>query len=255
VSEPISTPSAEPRTTDPERQSNGRFAPGNRGGPGNPFARKTAALRAKLINLMTEQDVEDIYHVLLLNAKSGHLPAIKFLFSYVLGKPQPAVNPDALDVQEMQLLQQAALLPEQTDDLCRQLPLPFTLQLLRFTQAGNELAAVNDALDAEPDPVAPRQERAPADAPAASAPSTNGENGPPPAAIPDSAPSTNGENGPANAAPELSGPSTNGEIGRPPAAEREKRPSTNGENRRRPRSAGFDWLRHVRQLAGACGKT
>ena len=94
------------------RNASGRFAAGNPGGPGNPFARKTATLRAYLINHVTERDIQDILDILLLNAKGGHLPTIKFLFSYVLGKPQPAVNPDVLDLQEMQMLQQARCRPK-----------------------------------------------------------------------------------------------------------------------------------------------
>ncbi len=35
------------------RDSCGRFAKGNDGGPGNPFARKAAALRAALFNKIT----------------------------------------------------------------------------------------------------------------------------------------------------------------------------------------------------------
>ncbi len=89
-----------------------------------------AALRAALINGVTERDIQEILDVLLLNAKGGHLPTIKFLFAYVIGKPQPAVNPDVLDVQEMQLFQQSALPPEALETLGRQLPLPFLLQLL-----------------------------------------------------------------------------------------------------------------------------
>ena len=33
-----------------ERGEDGRFLPGNAGGPGNPYARKVAALRGSLIN-------------------------------------------------------------------------------------------------------------------------------------------------------------------------------------------------------------
>src|SRR4029077_4070264 len=93
------------------RNVSGRFAAGNPGGPGNPFARKTAALRAYLINHVSERDMQDILDILLLNAKGGHLPTIKFLFSYVLGKPKPVVEPDLLDLQEMHMLQQSALPP------------------------------------------------------------------------------------------------------------------------------------------------
>jgi hypothetical protein len=137
------SPEAVPSTTN--RATGGRFAKGNPGGPGNPFARQTAALRAALINGVAERDIQEILDVLLLNAKGGHLPAIKFLFSYVIGKPQPAVNPDVLDVQEMQLFQQSALPPEALETLGRQLPLPFLLQLLHFAQASNEAHAAHDA--------------------------------------------------------------------------------------------------------------
>src|SRR6187402_790510 len=86
-------------TTD--RDAKGRFVKGNSGGPGNPYARKTAALRAALLAAVTEQDIQDISHILLLNAKAGDLASIKLLFQYVIGKPQPAVDPDTLDAQEM----------------------------------------------------------------------------------------------------------------------------------------------------------
>src|SRR5271169_4031603 len=69
---------AVPSTT--ARATDGRFAKNNPGGPGNPFARQTAALRAYLINHVTERDIQEILDVLLLNAKGGHLPTIKFLF-------------------------------------------------------------------------------------------------------------------------------------------------------------------------------
>jgi hypothetical protein len=39
---------------------------------------------------------------LVLRARGGHLPAIKLLFSYIIGTPTPAVNPDTLDHEEMQ---------------------------------------------------------------------------------------------------------------------------------------------------------
>jgi hypothetical protein len=49
---------------------------------------------------------------LVTQAKLGHLPAIKLLFAYVLGKPAEAVNPDTLDVQEWQLYQRTPVTPE-----------------------------------------------------------------------------------------------------------------------------------------------
>ena len=39
------------------RDDKGRFAAGNKGGPGNPFARQTAANRQAVVNAVTEQDL------------------------------------------------------------------------------------------------------------------------------------------------------------------------------------------------------
>src|SRR5580692_9949698 len=176
------SPEAVPSTTD--RATGGRFAKNNPGGPGNPFARQTAALRAYLINHVTERDLQDILDILLLNAKGGHLPSIKFLFSYVIGKPKPVVEPDLLDLQEMQMLQQSALPSETLETLCGQLPLDLQVQLTRFTQTENTAAAVQTALDKESTVASPPP----------SAQSTNGDYVEPhcPAAI--VAPSTAGNN-------------------------------------------------------------
>jgi hypothetical protein len=94
-------PGAKPPAA-PGRDAQGRFAPGNAGGPGNPFARQVAALRAALVRTVTEQDIEQIAQDLVVQAKAGNLAATKLLFQYVLGKPAEAVNPDTLDVQEWQ---------------------------------------------------------------------------------------------------------------------------------------------------------
>jgi hypothetical protein len=83
-----------------QRDANGRFAPGNAGGPGNPFARQVAKLRAALVNSVREEDMEQIADYLRIQAKLGNLAAIKLLFQYVLGKPAQTVNPDTLDVEE-----------------------------------------------------------------------------------------------------------------------------------------------------------
>src|SRR5215469_11527117 len=106
-----STPIPESVSATTDRAPGGRFANGNGGGPGNPFARQTAALRAYLINHVTERDLQDILDILLLNAKGGHLPSIKLLLAYVLGKPKPVVEPDLLDLQEMQMMKQATQAP------------------------------------------------------------------------------------------------------------------------------------------------
>lgn len=87
-------------TTSNSRDAKGRFAPGNAGGPGNPFARRVAQLRAALINSVSEEDIKQIAERLLAQARAGVRDAIKLLFQYVLGKPVATVNPDTLDVEE-----------------------------------------------------------------------------------------------------------------------------------------------------------
>ena len=226
------SPEAVPNTKG--REANGRFAKGNLGGPGNPFARQTAALRAALINAVTERDIQDILDVLLLNAKGGHLPTIKLLFAYVLGKPKPVVEPDLLDLQEMQMLHQSALPTEALETLCRQLPLDLQVQLTRFTQANNATAAVQTAMN---------------NAPAAA---------PPPQTSSPSAPSTDGDYSESRGPAAVGAPSTDGDNGLAEVARCKKPPSTNGESRRPPRpskQAGFDWLGDLRRAFGGHAPT
>src|SRR5262245_19879681 len=86
----------------PEPQANsgrgpdGRFTKGNFGGPGNPFARQTAALRQALLNKVTAQEIEAIADKLMQLAKEGTVAAAKLLFLHTIGKPAPAVEPDHL---------------------------------------------------------------------------------------------------------------------------------------------------------------
>src|SRR5437870_6656618 len=87
-------------TSGSDRDTKGRFAAGNAGGPGNPFARQTAQLRAALVQRVTSEDMGVIADELIFKARNGNLAAVKLLFQYVIGKPTVAVNPDTLDVQE-----------------------------------------------------------------------------------------------------------------------------------------------------------
>src|SRR2546423_132023 len=79
----------------------GRFAHGNPGGPGNPFARQVAALRKVIINRLTEEDLLAITEALLAKAKQGSVSAAKLLLAYAIGKPASAPDPDRLDGQEL----------------------------------------------------------------------------------------------------------------------------------------------------------
>src|SRR5262249_19248254 len=88
------------------RDAKGRFRAGNKGGPGNPFARKVAALRKAVVNFVSEEDLKYLIFKVKMMAESGDMAAAKLLFQYVLGKPTEAVDPDRLDVDEWQKLQE-----------------------------------------------------------------------------------------------------------------------------------------------------
>src|SRR5262249_14573538 len=110
--------------------------PGNAGGPGNPFARKVAALRAALIDAVTPQDITEIMYLVVFNAKAGSLEWTKFLFQYAVGKPRPAVNPDTLDLDELTLTQASAVPVEAMKEFVARIPPPAAVLMMRVLTAG-----------------------------------------------------------------------------------------------------------------------
>jgi hypothetical protein len=68
------------------RDRNGRFAKGNAGGPGNPFARRVAHLRSVLMESVTDEDMRAVVRTLVTLAKAGDVAAIKLLFDRLLGR-------------------------------------------------------------------------------------------------------------------------------------------------------------------------
>src|SRR5947209_5063675 len=101
MSEPIAA-----EASSKDRAPGGRFAKGNPGGPGNPFARQTAALRQAFLDAVTPEDMQEIARRLIMEARLGNMTAAKLVLSYVLGKPPAAQNPDTLDQEECQQYQQ-----------------------------------------------------------------------------------------------------------------------------------------------------
>jgi hypothetical protein len=88
----MDSPTPTPATAT-DRDSNGRFLTGNRGGPGNPHAGQVARLKKMLLERITEKDMEQIADKLIELAKEGSLPAIKLLLAYALGKPSQTFLP------------------------------------------------------------------------------------------------------------------------------------------------------------------
>ncbi len=93
----------EPQRDHNGRDARGRFAAGNCGGPGNPFARRVAESRQVLHECCSPEDMRAIGGQLVAMAKTGDKAAIKLLLQYHVGKPAATVDPDTLDLQEMAL--------------------------------------------------------------------------------------------------------------------------------------------------------
>jgi hypothetical protein len=68
--------------------SGGRFAKGNSGGPGNPYAKRVAELRAALFEAVTPDDLKAVVASLLAQAKRGEVASIRELLQRVLGPPE-----------------------------------------------------------------------------------------------------------------------------------------------------------------------
>ena len=85
------------------RDASGRFAKGNPGGPGNPFARRVAAIRSALLDAVDDGGIGEVAQGLLQAAKAGDVAAAKLLLSYTIGQPMAVTNPDRLDLDERYL--------------------------------------------------------------------------------------------------------------------------------------------------------
>jgi len=84
------------------RKPNGRFAAGNKGGPGNPHARRIAEFRSIILAETAAEDIRIIWRMLLERAKRGHydcLPYVREVLDRLLGKgwPAPTDEPDEAD--------------------------------------------------------------------------------------------------------------------------------------------------------------
>jgi hypothetical protein len=229
----------EETTTQPneQRDGKGRFTAGNPGGPGNPFARQVAKLRQALIDAVTPQDIQKVAAKLIELAAEGNVQAAKLLLTYVIGKPQPAPEPDRMDADEWDLYREttpmkeespvvmAAGVPESHLAYVRALrPIYSQIAHEQVMEILNEDPAEREAREEQED-IADAQHRkewmespeGQAFAAAVLAPSPNGGNG-------QRQPSPNGGNGQPH-------PSTNGGNGQP-------HPSTNGQKRRSEASVG-----------------
>jgi hypothetical protein len=129
---PAATKTAAKQEPNSGHDSQGQFTKGNKGGPGNPFARQVAWLRASLVNSGTREEVISVGKVLHEKALGGDVHAIKLYFQYMLGKPAETVDPDRLAFDEWRKLKEQAVAPVQTQDIVQQCPAEVACELVKL---------------------------------------------------------------------------------------------------------------------------
>ena len=107
------------------RDGHGRFAKGNPGGPGNPFARRTAALRSVMLDTVGEDDLKAIVAKLVEQAKGGDVVAAREVLTRIIGRPTESPDPDRLDAHEATLLLHFNRLRQEAEALCGELDLDY----------------------------------------------------------------------------------------------------------------------------------
>jgi hypothetical protein len=75
-----------------ERDDNGKFAPGNKGGPGRPPKPKEEKFYRTTLSAVTLSDWREIVKKAVEQAKRGNPSARKWLSDYLIGPPQQKVD-------------------------------------------------------------------------------------------------------------------------------------------------------------------
>ena len=117
-----------------ERDGAGRFVPGCKAGPGNPYARRCAELRRAFLDAATPERVRALADRLFEQAMSGDAVAAKLVLSYSVGRPAEVVNPDRLDLDEFRQLCESPNVQEYLQACNRIVP------ILAVVLAGKRLA-------------------------------------------------------------------------------------------------------------------
>lgn len=94
------------------RDGKGRFTRGNKGGPGNPYARRVGRLRSALLDAVTPEDLREVAAALVREAKGGSVPAAREIIDRLLGPPVAADIIERLEALERLL----AGVKEQSDE-------------------------------------------------------------------------------------------------------------------------------------------
>ncbi|MFO0865380.1 MAG: hypothetical protein U0744_12145 [Gemmataceae bacterium] len=107
---------------DSQRTPGGTFRNGNRGGPGNPYARRVAKLRQAVMEECTEDDLREVTRSMINLAKRGDKAAAKLVYQYALGKPDKQIDPDRIDEHELSVMKGVAVPPALLDAILSAVP-------------------------------------------------------------------------------------------------------------------------------------
>jgi hypothetical protein len=124
------------------RDERGRFRKGNPGGPGNPFARKVAALRQALFDSVTMEEMIALNKVIYARALQGDMAAARLIYVYILGKPVPTEDPDRLEEKEWQQHVRERVKPEELTPVFTGMSVALANELLKTIFPPVEAAGV-----------------------------------------------------------------------------------------------------------------
>src|SRR4029079_6139848 len=133
-----------------QRDGQGRFVAGNSGGPGNPFGRHVAGLRAALLAAITDADMQAVARKLIAMATAGDMAAMKLLLKYAIGKPAPPPNPDHVEIDEWQYYTKTADMTDDVPKVMRSLEPETVLNIgreLRPILAEQQVNRIREAFD------------------------------------------------------------------------------------------------------------
>ncbi len=85
------------------RDGRGRFAKGNPGGPGNPFARRVARIKSLIVDAVSDDDLRAVVAMLVERAKGGDVAAAREILNRLVGRPAAATDPEQRELEERRL--------------------------------------------------------------------------------------------------------------------------------------------------------
>ncbi len=85
--------SPSPNGRNGQRDARGRFAKGNKGGPGNPYARQVANVRSLILEMVSEEDLRSVIKSLITSAQAGNIQAARELLNRLVGRPPEGAEP------------------------------------------------------------------------------------------------------------------------------------------------------------------